>query len=285
MLTLDIKKYRQRALDFNKKYRQNLLDAIDVKKAELGRIYPLLNNDFVDKLMLCTPKEQYKLISIALKKYSCLQHKTSTESLALKYIFIWNGYNKINKMEFYEDFDINSCIYCNRNYIFNLYANGHVKGQIDHFYDKARYPFLAMSFYNLIPSCEGCNRIKGTYDTFKHNSLSPYVRDEKRLFAIKIESVGNFKYELQDDTFLKKLLIQDVYNKGHTDIVNDMYEKFYQKETREHFKLLTQEFKNLKITKEDLYRYLTNGYKNKDDFHKRTFSKLIKDISEELELR
>ena len=251
MLTLDTKKYRKRALDFNKKYRQNLLNAIATKKAELGKIYPLLDDSFVDKMMLYTPKEQYKLITIALKRFSHLRNKTATESIALKYIFIENGYDKINKMEFYENFDINSCVYCNRNYIFNLYANGHVKGQIDHFYDKARYPFLAMSFYNLIPSCEGCNRIKGTYDTFRYNSLSPYVRDENKLFTIEIKSVGNFKYKLKDDAFLKKLLIEEIYNKGHIDIVDDMYEKFYQKDTREHFKLLTKEFKNLEITKED----------------------------------
>jgi len=284
MLTLDVEKYSQRAIDFKQKYKQYLLDAIDDKETELGEIYSLLSSDFLDKLLLYRPKEQYKLIALALKRFTCLEDRTSQEIIALKYIFIENGYDKIDKKEFYDEFGINSCIYCNRNYIFNLYTNGHIKGQIDHFYDKARYPFLAMSFYNLIPACEGCNRVKGSYDTFRQNSLSPYVRNEQKLFKTKIKSVDSFEYEMKEDNFLEKLLIQEIYNKGHIDIVNDMYEKFYQEETKEHFQILTKEFKNLNIKEEEIYRYLTNGYHNKDDFHKRTFSKLIKDISQELEL-
>jgi hypothetical protein len=30
----------------------------------------------------------------------------------------------------------------------------------DHFYPKAIYPFFALYFYNLIPSCKVCNKMK-----------------------------------------------------------------------------------------------------------------------------
>jgi hypothetical protein len=56
----------------------------------------------------------------------------------------------------------------------------------------------------------------------------------------------------------------------------------YKEETKEHFKILKKEFKNLNLSDDEIHRYLTCGYLNKDDFHKRTHSKLIKDIFQEL---
>ena len=55
------------------------------------------------------------------------------------------------------------CPYCGRNYIY--YAchptrsnkDTMVKPCIDHFLPKDQYPYLAMCYYNLIPSCTSCN--------------------------------------------------------------------------------------------------------------------------------
>jgi hypothetical protein len=284
MLILKIDNYRGKALGFKDTYKQNLLDARDEKQTELGIFYELLSDNFIDKLLLYTPKQQYKLISIILRKYPILEDKSSDEHKAFRYIFIDKGYDQIDKKEFYNQLGINSCVYCNRNYIFNLDENGHIKGQIDHFYDKASYPYLAMSFYNLIPSCAGCNKVKSSYNTYTNNSISPYMREESKIFDVEIDSVDNLKYKLQYDDLLDKLHIEKIYNGGHTDILNDMYEKFYQSETKEHFKLLKKEFQNLGISDSEIHRYLTCGYFDKEDFHKRTFSKLTKDISQELGL-
>ena len=284
MLTLSIEKYKSIALEFRDLYKQNILDAIKEKQIKLGKLYTLLDEHFIDKLFLYSPDQQYKLISIVLKRYPVLENRSSQEYKALKYIFIEQGYEKINKKDFYNKLGINSCIYCNRNYIFNLDANGHIKGQIDHFYDKASYPYLAISFYNLIPSCEGCNKVKSTYNTYQNKSINPYLREEHQLFDVRVKESGSFEYQLYDDDLLRKLLIEDIYNDGHTDILNDMYKKFYQEETKEHFALLKQEFQSLGISDDEIYRYLTCAYHNQDDFHKRTFSKLTKDIAKELQL-
>jgi len=282
MLILKIDDYRIKALEFKDTYKQNILDARDEKQEELGIFYELLSNNFIDKLLLYTPKQQYKLISIISKKYPILEDRNSEEYKAFRYIFIEKGYEQIDKKEFYNQLDIKSCVYCNRNYIFNLNENGHIKGQIDHFYDKASYPYLAISFYNLIPSCAGCNKVKGSYNTYENSSVSPYMREESKIFDVEIDSIYNLKYKIQDDDLLKKLFIEEIYNDGHKDILNDMYNKFYQEETKEHFELLKREFQNLGIVDSEIYRYLTCGYFDKEDFHKRTFSKLIKDITQEL---
>ena len=68
------------------------------------------------------------------------------------------------------------CPYCNRNYI--ITDSDVNTAQLDHFFSKTDYPILALSFYNLIPSCQPCNFIKGTkelsfypYDTSDENEM------------------------------------------------------------------------------------------------------------------
>jgi hypothetical protein len=50
------------------------------------------------------------------------------------------------------------CPYCNLAY---TYSRGNrTTAQLDHFFCKAEYPMFSLSFYNLIPCCPACNRIK-----------------------------------------------------------------------------------------------------------------------------
>lgn len=50
---------------------------------------------------------------------------------------------------------------------------------LDHFYSKSNYPYLALSLYNLIPSCQTCNSsLKGQIDFAVTEHLHPYEDDE-----------------------------------------------------------------------------------------------------------
>lgn len=54
---------------------------------------------------------------------------------------------------------ISTCPYCNRDFINN--RDETISGaQLDHFYNRSTYPFLAVSLYNLVPVCGNCNRTK-----------------------------------------------------------------------------------------------------------------------------
>lgn len=85
---------------------------------------------------------QYRLIK---KKYNIPNYKGQR----LAYWLI----NKIG---------IQVCPYCNHNYILTRDSRTPTarEAQLDHFYSQDSYPALALSFYNLIPSCSSCNRIK-----------------------------------------------------------------------------------------------------------------------------
>ena len=72
----------------------------------------------------------------------------------------------------------------------------------------------------------------------------------------------------------------DELYKQHKDIVVDLLMKktYYPKSYIEELE------NNFGFTKDDIYRYLLNNYQKEEDLHKRPLSKLIKDISEELDL-
>ena len=105
----------------------------------------------------------------------------SQEENRLKNIFD-NVYNEIEKIFSYKKFttkkkkeydaydlaknlDIPTCPYCNRTYTKTVITKNRekiIRPEFDHWFPKNQYPLLALSFYNLIPSCHICNsNVKG----------------------------------------------------------------------------------------------------------------------------
>lgn len=84
------------------------------------------------------------------------------------HVFVNNGYEggAFPKDALVSACNIDTCPYCNRNNVglasVRKVRNGRivsdsVKGQLDHFFYKAKYPYLAISRNNLVPSCGDCN--------------------------------------------------------------------------------------------------------------------------------
>lgn len=75
---------------------------------------------------------------------------------------------------------ISVCPYCNRMFIVTIERNETNNGwngtrpQFDHYFYKNRYPYLAVNFYNLIPSCSSCNQYKHEHDAYEEPLLYPY---------------------------------------------------------------------------------------------------------------
>ena len=93
----------------------------------------------------------------------------------------YNAYKYLDLM------DLKVCPYCENEYITQTAAEKESRrrsSEIDHFYPKSKYPALAMSFYNLIPSGKVCN-------SFKMEHLlgaSPYEKDieQKTHFSLDV---------------------------------------------------------------------------------------------------
>lgn len=160
-------------------------------------------------IVLATPDEFDTYIDEAFSILSPSDISTSSngvwESVSLgkllsEKVFTYNSFRKSNNcIEFYKNLGIDKkhCIYCGDTKLnviskqipnaTNNYKNkdGKILFDLDHFYLKSRYPFLSLSFYNLIPCCGLCNsRFRSTKDFNITTHINPYYEsfDDNYLF-------------------------------------------------------------------------------------------------------
>ena len=272
--------------------------SIDKKKFRVtNKIKKILiwleNENNLKKLIQLKPNELASLIENVYKKFPKSHYKKESLNRIFYRIFIEAGYNEIDKLKFIQNINLGSCPYCNRNYIFNINKKGSIKPEIDHLYPKSIYPYLAVSYFNLIPSCPTCNGFgaKEGKDTFYTYPISnPYELNENDFkFSISPESIDFFNVKSKKYDFnsfeielygnkanLEIFKLEELY-KQHKDIVLELLIKkaYYPKS-------YIEELKKFGFTEDEIYRYLLCNYKKNEDLHKRPLSKLIKDISEEL---
>ena len=192
-----------------------------------------------------------------------------------------------------EKLDVNVCPYCNINPTYTIRKNHTLRPEFDHFYNKATYPILALSFFNLIPSCHVCNStLKGS----KSIQINPYQESLDRLatFELSIKDSSfyydakGFEIELtaedeRAEDSIETFKLNDRYEK-HKDIIleliqkNAIYNESYLDE------LFSQYEGTIFRNREDLLRMISGGYMDEEEINKRPLSKLIKDISAELGL-
>ena len=202
---------------------------------------------------------------------------------------------KLSKF-FQENIEVHTCYYCNIDFINTFKKNNEKKNAftLDHVLEKADYPFLALSLYNLVPSCYVCNsKVKDSKISFKDFSPTnkDFNFDERVKFKSFISNI-NLQIEKEQDFYIK--LIEDYSNKYDKYIeslnLNNRYDYHKYKvlemiqKRREYPDSRIKELSDLtKKTQEEIKQDLFGIYLN-EDLHKRPLSKLIKDISEELNL-
>ncbi|SDI12177.1 hypothetical protein SAMN05216466_12743 [Paraburkholderia phenazinium] len=101
------------------------------------------------------------------------------------------------------------CPYCNQAFSFTVVGTtGSYRPTLDHFFPKAEYPYLALSLYNLVPSCYICNSsLKGTKNFFKTRHLHPLEDIDEDVLRFEIvSSNGNYTFDqlLHDDKLLSE---------------------------------------------------------------------------------
>ena len=75
-----------------------------------------------------------------------------------------------------EKLGVKVCPYCNRLFTTTVNTKGHrIRPQLDHFRNKSKYPFLALSINNLVPACGVCNLLK--LDKDRNDLIYPYDED------------------------------------------------------------------------------------------------------------
>jgi 5-methylcytosine-specific restriction endonuclease McrA len=275
-------------------------------------IFNSSDDNLFEKLILADKTEIKKYISLyraylkanghSFKSIEKLQKEKKNKKVFKALLALHNTYENFFKVwnnKIVDALDTRTCLYCNREYIINYTDQTKTKttAELDHFYPRSLYPFLSITFLNLIPSCKTCNsKLKGDKDTFVEEILYPYQES--------LNDNANFKLKILDTDFLhnkgkfvlnldvknkkakesKKLFkLQELYNE-HKDIVLELIQKAEIYNDSYIDELMQKYEGTLFKNREDLLRLITCGYINDEDLHKRPLSKLIKDISEELQL-
>lgn len=217
----------------------------------------------------------------------------------IKFLFDYTDLQQSKIAPFFEDnLEIFTCYYCNIDYVntYNTKNGKKNKFTLDHYYDKSTYPYLALSLYNLIPSCYTCNsKLKGTVE-FKNLAPSSKKYDFKNKVKFKLkmsDTCKNLHIKNKDDIkinlkenysndfkdFIEKMHLDDRYN-IHKDLVFDMIQKaelYPESRLKELQDLTGIPFQQIK---KDIFNLIDEN----EDLSKQPFSKLIVDMSKELGL-
>jgi len=281
---------------------------------ELKNEYPynIIFYDISFRDIIFVESEKIKCLVNKIELRIIEQSKLKFKVINKKKKFIYEAKEKLKKIFKYEnkfqtfisdffekELEIRTCYFCNIHFV-NEYKVDEEECQneftLDHYYDKGSYPYLALSLYNLIPSCYVCNsKLKKsiTLNVFAPNAKS-FDFDETVKFKLFFSnSCKNLHIKTKEDIKIPlKEKYTNKYNKyielfklneryeAHKDIVYDMIEKAeLYPESR------LQELENLTgIPFQRIKKDIFNLIDKDSDLSKQPFSKLIKDISEELQL-
>ena len=297
MLKLNYNNYlKEKDFDFESKYYE-LFKFKEKKFEKLKEDYPysiiFYNVSFKD------------LVFFDLDLLNKIKNKTNNpfyDKKRVEKIFNYeDSQNKKITPFFTDNFDFKTCFYCNKDFITNFEKQKGVYTstfQLDHFYDKGTYPYLALSFYNLIPSCATCNskKVKGSEnmistiapnsEEFKfHEKVKFKLSLDKNCKDLHVKDKDDIDIKLKEqfskeyEKYIEVFKLNERY-KAHKDIVYDMIEKaeLYPDTRLKELQDLTG------IPYQQIKKDIFNLIDEDEDLSKKPFSKLIKDISEELDL-
>ncbi|WP_144495531.1 hypothetical protein [Bacillus thuringiensis] len=250
------------------------------------------------------------------------KEKKSSLCDALQYIFDYDGFCKAKTWGAYSlvrGLQVMVCPYCNCQYTPTVETEaGRVRPTLDHFYDKGTYPFLALSFFNLIPSCYACNSsLKNTKSFSVRTHIHPYIEgfDDYMRFTVKFKEHENSKNQEVSVDYTQILnLNTEVFEIDFKPSEGKKGERFFENAERNiidfklreiynlhkdyvaeillkseiyndgFIKMIQDTFPNLFSSKEEILRMITSNYIEIDDLEKRTLAKLTRDIAHEFGL-
>lgn len=246
----------------------------DIKVLERHKLfYKYLKDDNYAKLKSLIISRPEKLVLLRGEIFEILEltdlyvkngqiKQTSFSEILIDKIFIYKNYRSsqictelLNEMNLQNT----HCPYCNYNKVSVVPITAEDPQDkkdkayldIDHFYPKAQYPYFALSFYNLIPSCHTCNSSeKGNIEFSIQTHTNPYHKSYN----------ASHKFVIDSDFFVKGRT-NDLYleNKAQQ---TDLMDKDLRLSDR--YKLIYLKNINSLINQYIDYQH----YRNSPDYHK-----------------
>lgn len=166
--------------------------------------------------------------------------------------------NRWNAYQFTEELQVSVCPYCGTQFIFTYSddTSGKTRPTLDHFFDKSKHPYLAVSLYNLVPCCKVCNSdMKGQRAMNLEDYYSPYEKNIVECLKVKVDVIntrsnnevvdyydafigGNNNFDIKftatsnDEMIMKKISgnvemfkLEEIYNEFHKPYVRSIMKK------------------------------------------------------------
>jgi len=190
-----------------------------------------------------------------------------------------------------KELNIRVCPYCNRNYTFTVGHQGSgCRPEFDHFYCQNKYPFLSLSFFNLIPSCPVCNHKKST----KSIDIHPYIEGFGDMCKFQISKIEkcllhnnydkwDIAFDVKDnrcDGNVNTFMLSEFY-KEHKDYVSEIVFKS-QSYNNGYYETIIETFNNGCLTKSEMNLLIFGCYFESQKLGLRPLSKLARDVIEQI---
>lgn len=265
------------------------------------------NKDEIIKKVEENKKNSKKILDMSKTK---LKFKEINIEKFIEVIFDYKKFQKEKRHEIISSMKIEVCPYCQRQYTTNYIEENMDKttADLDHFYFKDGYPYLALSLYNFIPSCLVCNRnFKQSDDFYENEGIYPHkeefgenvkfktsaniintILDNSADFKVKIDVNENAELKDKIKNSIKSFKLNEVYATSHNDYIKDMLDTL-EKYPEEYIEVIGDIFyddKDNKKKKEEMVKHLKEMIKKPylDRIEKgEPLAKLTKDIMEEFE--
>jgi len=295
-------------IEFNQELKKSYVELLCSTKFGNGKDAKTVKEKFEEHKTLFRDYSFEDIIFIESEKINDLIEELEIKNPKkdeLEKLFKYDGkFQPLIATFFEKNLNPRTCYYCNIDFI-NVYdkENNKNKFTLDHFIDKGRYPYLALSIFNLIPCCFVCNskKIKGSiefYDNPKLKNTNPYLKsfqfDKKvkfKLFLHKnckdlnIKSKDDIEIPLKEnysneyDKYIEVFKLNERYS-AHKDIVFEMIQKaeLYPESRLKELQDLTG------IPYQKIKKDIFNLIDDEVDLSKEPFSKLKKDMAVELGL-
>lgn len=239
-------------------------------------------------------------------KFNSLSNKKTRKIFNYKYFSTKSDNGGYDAYGLAKKISVRTCLYCNRNYTLTVQKGSRrtdkiTRPEFDHFFDKDDHPLLALSIYNLIPSCKTCNSsLKGRKKFNLKNNLHPFIDDVVNYYNFKykphdVKSIigggSNLEIEIIVNSGVRSLdkkiekskeifRLEEIFS-AHSEELKDLFD-IRHRYSQKYFEELFKKYALLGLKYDEVYKTVFGAYHQESEFSKRPFSKLKKDILKEL---
>lgn len=256
------------------------------KRRSKNRFY-LYYQEHINQIITCPAHRLSNIIRLFESEFSQDYINEEWNSFCKYMTGQYNSFIKANGMWLAKALNVSVCPYCNRQYTFTVDQKQKIRPQFDHFYPKSQYPYLALSFYNLIPCCPTCNHTKGNR-IIKYN---PYIKGFDTDANFRIDRLDkclmhneNWNIVISNNeqccSNINVFSLPDLYNQ-HKDYAQEIVFRAVAYESP-YLKAIEKEFGKFDLSESEIERIIWGNYINPDEFGKRPLSKLTHDIIQQV---